>query len=70
MTAAADPPGSPSAPDLLLVSEAAVIFRVSPATVRRWVRDGLLTGIRTPGGRALRVHAAAVREIIISKEDA
>jgi excisionase family DNA binding protein len=37
---------------LLTVEEVARIVRVNPETVRRWLRDGLLRGVR-PGSRRL-----------------
>jgi len=35
---------------LLTPAEVAVILRVDPSTVSRWHRQGLIDGIRTPGG--------------------
>lgn len=32
--------------DLITVKEAAELLRVSPATVRNWVREGKLPGLR------------------------
>jgi excisionase family DNA binding protein len=52
--------------ELLTVGEAAQELRCSVASVKRWLRDGQIAGVRTPGGhwrvpiselRALRVHA-------------
>lgn len=37
--------------DLLTTGEVAVIFRVDPKTVSRWVKNRKLAAIRTPGGR-------------------
>jgi len=42
------PPGGFSS--LLLPVEVAVLFRVTATTVRKWVRQGVITSIRTPGG--------------------
>jgi len=36
--------------DLLLIADAAVVARCSPATLRRWEARGLITAGRTPGG--------------------
>lgn len=38
-------------PALLTVGEVAEQFRVHSATVGRWIRDGALDAIRTPGGQ-------------------
>jgi excisionase family DNA binding protein len=35
---------------LLTPSQVAVMFRVNPATVARWEKEGKLTSIRTSGG--------------------
>jgi excisionase family DNA binding protein len=35
---------------LLMPQEVAKLFRVSPKTVSRWAREGLLRSIKTPGG--------------------
>lgn len=37
-------------PDLMAPHEVAEIFRVSPATITRWARVGLLPCTLTPGG--------------------
>lgn len=36
--------------ELMAPHEVAEIFRVSPATITRWARVGLLPSTRTPGG--------------------
>ena len=36
--------------DLLTVEETAAMLRVSPETIRRWLRKGELTGADTPAG--------------------
>lgn len=36
--------------DLMAPHEVATIFRVSPGTITRWARVGLLPCTRTPGG--------------------
>lgn len=52
------------APVWLTLAEAADWLRVSPRTVQRYVADGLLTPLRTPGGhprfRMADVEAALV----------
>lgn len=51
----ADPDG------LLMPGEVALIFRVDPKTVGRWIRQGRLGRVvRTPGGHA-RIRSSAVR---------
>ena len=37
----------------LTVSEAATRLRCEPSAVRKWIRDGRLPAVRTPGGRIL-----------------
>ena len=41
-------------------AEVAELFEVSPNTVSRWVRDGKIPSVLTPGGR----HRYPVEEII------
>ena len=41
-------------------AEVAKLFEVSPNTVSRWVRDGKIPSVLTPGGR----HRYPVEEII------
>ena len=36
---------------LLTTAEVAVMFRVAPSTVARWVKERHLTSVRTPGGQ-------------------
>lgn len=43
------------------VDEVAWQLRVSPATVRRWVRRGKLAHVRTPGG-SIRIEALVLAE--------
>ena len=51
-------------PEPLLTSgEVAALFRVDSKTVTRWVRDGKLAAIRTPGGHH-RYHEAEVRALL------
>ena len=36
---------------LMTVSEVAALFRVAPKTVTRWLANGRLTRVSTPGGQ-------------------
>jgi excisionase family DNA binding protein len=62
--AADRPKAAASAPDreFLSRSEVARLFGVSPSTVTRWARTGLVASVRTPGGhyryRAQDAHLA------------
>lgn len=38
-------------PRLLTVNDVAAYYRVTPRTVRDWVKKGVLKPVRTPGGR-------------------
>lgn len=57
-----------SSPDrtLLTADEVAAILRVTPRTVRRWTRAGLIEPIRL-GGRLVRYTPAAVDRLISHK---
>jgi excisionase family DNA binding protein len=46
------------ADELLSIAEAARLLRVSPRSVQRWLRAGLLPGI--PAGRTHRIRRAAL----------
>jgi excisionase family DNA binding protein len=37
-------------PEILTPGEVARLFRVSPPVVLRWVQEGRVTSIKTPGG--------------------
>ena len=49
-------------PEVLTAAEAAAILRVSPRTVERLAREGKLR--RVPHLRAVRIPAAALREMV------
>jgi excisionase family DNA binding protein len=50
-------------PSLLRPGELADIFRVDPKTVTRWVGQGRITAIRSPGGHH-RFHRDEVRALL------
>jgi len=54
---------APEMEPLMTPAEVAETFRVSTEAVRRWVRAGRLTPVRTPGGRA-RYSAADIRALL------
>ncbi|WP_256794071.1 MerR family DNA-binding transcriptional regulator [Terrabacter sp. Ter38] len=58
--------------ELMAPHEVARIFRVSPATITRWARVGLLASTRTPGGhrRFERASVMAHLERLVREGDA
>lgn len=51
-------------PDSLMkVSDVAKLFDVKPATVRDWLKDGSLEGMKIGQGHYWRVYASSVREL-------
>lgn len=54
---------------LLSIPEASERLGVSPATGRRWVKDGKLPAIKLPGGRA-KVRRADVDAILAGEQPA
>lgn len=52
---------------MLKVSEVAVIFGVQPATIREWLKDGLLEGIKIGSGHYWRVRTSAVTALAQKK---
>lgn len=53
--------------DLLTTAEVASLFRVTEATVNRWVRDGKIASIPLPGGKGNRYRRSDV-EALLSPE--
>lgn len=43
-------PGFDASEGLLTAGEVAAVYRIDPATVRRWALAGRLPWLRTPGG--------------------
>ncbi len=64
--------GSDDERELMAPHEVARIFRVSPATITRWARVGLLPSTRTPGGhrRFERANVLAHLERLVREGDA
>jgi len=50
--------------DLLTVAEVAELVHCSEPTVRRRIRAGELAAVRIGDGRAIRVHRAAVADLL------
>ncbi|MFI6575190.1 helix-turn-helix domain-containing protein [Nocardiopsis sp. NPDC050513] len=50
-------------PRLLTAGEVAAMFRVASATVNRWVRQGRVRCVRTPGG-GQRFDEAEIRRVV------
>jgi excisionase family DNA binding protein len=53
---------------LLTTAEVAALFRVDVKTPTRWVREGRIGVVRTPGGR-LRYREAEVRALLAKGDD-
>ena len=52
-------------PEMLTVDEAAATLRVTAETVRRWLRDGRIRGVRLGGRKAgWRIPAGEVRRLL------
>jgi excisionase family DNA binding protein len=52
---------------LYRVSEVAALFEVTPATVRIWLNEGILQGIKIGRGHYWRIPASAVEELATSR---
>ena len=59
-----DPAPDDATDGLVTLAEAAQRLNVSVRTVRRLIQHGYLDGYRVGGGRAIRVHAAAVDAVL------
>lgn len=56
--------GQSNEPDTLLkVSEVAVTFGVTPYTIREWIRDGKLKGVKIGKGHYWRVSSNSVKKL-------
>nr|WP_157255102.1 helix-turn-helix domain-containing protein [Nonomuraea typhae] len=53
-----------SGDNLLTAEEVAEVYRVNPATIRRWVREGRLKAVPTPGGRLHRFREREIRALL------
>lgn len=49
---------------LLTTAEVADLYQVSPATVRRWYREGVLPGVRNPGGGNIRFARHVIEDAL------
>lgn len=63
MTSNATHDNTPATEYLLTTGEVAALLRVDAKTVGRWVLDGKITSIRTPGGQH-RFRQSDVRAIL------
>lgn len=52
---------------ILRVSEVAKIFEVTPYTVRLWLREGILEGIKPEGTKAWRIPRESVEKLVNQK---
>jgi excisionase family DNA binding protein len=50
--------------DLLTVEEAAQRLKVTPYTIRKWLRQGRLRGIKVAGGQRWRIRAEDLDALI------
>ncbi len=51
---------------VLTPDEAARILKVSPQTVRRWLRDGSIKGTKVGGGKLWRISQATIDNFLES----
>lgn len=54
---------------VLTLDEAAAVVRVSPRTMHRYVKDGRISALRTPGGQ-LRFRRADVEALLTERASA
>lgn len=52
---------------MMTVPEVAKVFEVQPFTVREWLRNGILEGVRPPGTKAWRIPREAVEKLAQTK---
>lgn len=53
---------------ILTPEDAAEMLQVSPGTVRKWLRKGLLKGTKVGGGRLWRISQSTIEEYIKSDQ--
>lgn len=49
---------------LLTTADVADIFQVTPETVARWVRDGLVPALKAPGGGGYRFRQSDIDDFL------
>lgn len=52
---------------LFTVEEAAKLFSVKPLTIRQWLREKKLRGVKAPGGHFWRIPESAIDELANQK---
>jgi excisionase family DNA binding protein len=63
----ADTSQEPDAERYLKVSEVAEMFSVQPATIREWLSEGRLRGIKIGNGHYWRIPLSAAKELANTK---
>lgn len=61
---------SPIAPTFWTIPDVANIMQVTPATVRRWVREGRLKDRKVPGTRKILILASELESLTNENEKA
>jgi excisionase family DNA binding protein len=54
---------------ILTPEDAAEMLQVSPGTVRKWLRKGLLKGTKVGGGRLWRISESTIAEYMKSGQE-
>ena len=63
----AEAPAPPRTREFLSRGEVARLFGVSPSTVTRWARSGLVASVRTPGGHYRYRALDALRAVLTAE---
>lgn len=56
--------------ELLTTNQVAAIFNTAPSSVTRWVREGRMRAIKTPGGKTLRIKRSEVDRFLAGDDSA